>query len=233
MGAGEAGGGPYTIARWELGSSYEFTRFPDYWFDPENGITPIDTFVWRIIHESSTKRIAMETGEVQYGDWFTPEDLEALARGAHMSSGHLSRQFRLAEVLERDGLITTLRKHVDYDSFGNIVNAVDVGATVDQLFGYTGQELVGLLLRHPGLEIAFATSEAEAMHAQAPPPPPPAPPAQAGQRLPGMPPPPPPAPPAPGGSWQAADGALYASSSRRGGAPRSGNAGAGIGSRGA
>ena len=33
----EAGGGPYTIARWELGSSYEFTRYPDYWFDPELG----------------------------------------------------------------------------------------------------------------------------------------------------------------------------------------------------
>lgn len=28
--------------------------------------------------------------------------------------------------------------------------------------GYTGQELVGLLARHPGLDIAFATSEAEA-----------------------------------------------------------------------
>jgi peptide/nickel transport system substrate-binding protein len=74
----EAGGGPYTIARWDLGNSYEFTRYADYWFDPENGIKPIDTFVWRIIHESSTKRIAMETGEVQYGDWLTPEDLEAL-----------------------------------------------------------------------------------------------------------------------------------------------------------
>ncbi|MGH2614916.1 MAG: ABC transporter substrate-binding protein, partial [Thermomicrobiales bacterium] len=74
----EAGGGPYTIARWEIGSSYEFTRYPDYWFDPENGITPIDTFVWRIIRESSTKRIAMESGEVQYGDWLTPEDLLAL-----------------------------------------------------------------------------------------------------------------------------------------------------------
>ena len=24
----EAGGGPYTIARWEIGSSYEFTRYP-------------------------------------------------------------------------------------------------------------------------------------------------------------------------------------------------------------
>ena len=46
---------------------------------PENGIKPIETFVWRIYIESSTKRIAMETGEVQFGDWFTPEDLEALA----------------------------------------------------------------------------------------------------------------------------------------------------------
>jgi peptide/nickel transport system substrate-binding protein len=74
----EAGGGPYTIARWEIGSAYEFTKYPDYWFDPENGITMFDTVVWRIIRESSTKRIAMETGEVQYGDWFTPEDLQAL-----------------------------------------------------------------------------------------------------------------------------------------------------------
>ena len=46
----EAGGGPYTIGRWDIGNSYEFKRFPDYWFDPENGIKPIDTFVWRIIH---------------------------------------------------------------------------------------------------------------------------------------------------------------------------------------
>ena len=46
----EAGGGPYTIARWEIGNAYEFKRYPDYWFDPENGIKPIDTFVWRIFH---------------------------------------------------------------------------------------------------------------------------------------------------------------------------------------
>ena len=46
----------------EIGNSYEFKRYPDYWFDPENGIKPIDTFVWRIVFESSTKRIAMEDG---------------------------------------------------------------------------------------------------------------------------------------------------------------------------
>ncbi len=82
----EAGGGPYTIARWEIGNVYEFSRYPDYWFDPENGVTPLDSMVWRIIRESATKRIAMETGEVQYGDWFTPEDLEALAAGGFVAN---------------------------------------------------------------------------------------------------------------------------------------------------
>ena len=54
-------------------------RYPDYWFNPDNGITPLDGMIWRIIRESSTKRIAMETGELQYGDRFTPEDTAALA----------------------------------------------------------------------------------------------------------------------------------------------------------
>jgi AraC-like DNA-binding protein len=30
-------------------------------------------------------------------DYAQPLDVEALARGAHMSAGHLSRQFRLAD----------------------------------------------------------------------------------------------------------------------------------------
>jgi peptide/nickel transport system substrate-binding protein len=75
----EAGGGPFTIKRWEIGNIYEFERYPDYWFNPENGIKPLDGFVWKVIRESSTKRIAMETGELQYGDRFSPEDDSALA----------------------------------------------------------------------------------------------------------------------------------------------------------
>jgi len=74
----EAGGGPFTIASWQVGNLYEFERFPDYWWTGEGDTRPLDGFVWRIIRESSTKRIAMETGEVQYGDTFTPEDIEAL-----------------------------------------------------------------------------------------------------------------------------------------------------------
>ncbi len=78
----EAGGGPITIKRWEVGSTYEFERFPDYWYQSDSGFKPLDNFVWRIIRESSTKRIAMESGEVQYGDRFTPEDTAALAADA-------------------------------------------------------------------------------------------------------------------------------------------------------
>ena len=74
----EAGGGPFTIKDWQIGSVYEFERYPDYWWTPEGEAKPLDGLVWRIIRESATKRIAQETGEIQYGDTYSPEDIEAL-----------------------------------------------------------------------------------------------------------------------------------------------------------
>lgn len=72
-----AGSGPYTISRFEPGNIYQFDRFADYWnTDVTDGL--VDTFVWRIIRESSTKRLALEGGEIQYGDTFSTEDTLAL-----------------------------------------------------------------------------------------------------------------------------------------------------------
>jgi len=72
-----AGSGPYEITRFEPGNIYQFDRFADYWnTDITEGM--VDTFVWRIIRESSTKRIALESGEIQYGDTFSTEDILAL-----------------------------------------------------------------------------------------------------------------------------------------------------------
>jgi peptide/nickel transport system substrate-binding protein len=76
----EAGSGPYTISKWEIGSSYQFDKWADYWYKPE-GVNMVDSMIWQIIRESSTKRIAMETGEVQYGDTLTPEDYIGLRDG--------------------------------------------------------------------------------------------------------------------------------------------------------
>lgn len=72
-----AGSGPYTISRFEPGSIYQFDKFADYW-NPEVGESLVDTFVWRIIRESGTKRIALESGEIQYGDDFSIQDILAL-----------------------------------------------------------------------------------------------------------------------------------------------------------
>ena len=74
-----AGGGPYTMSRYEPGSLYQFDRNPDYWFETPNNSNPVDTFVWRIIRESSTKRIALEAGDVQYTDTLSVEDAEGLS----------------------------------------------------------------------------------------------------------------------------------------------------------
>ena len=73
-----AGSGPYTISRFEPGSLYQFDRFPGYWYTVEGAGDMVETFVWRIIRESSTKRIALESGEIQYGDTFSTEDIAAL-----------------------------------------------------------------------------------------------------------------------------------------------------------
>ena len=72
-----AGSGPYTISRFEPGSIYQFEKFADYW-NPELSENMVDIFVWRIIRESGTKRIALESGEIQYGDDFSVQDILAL-----------------------------------------------------------------------------------------------------------------------------------------------------------
>ena len=75
----EAGGGPFTIKRWEIGNIYEFDALPGLLVQPGERHHAARQLRLAIIRESSTKRIAMETGELQYGDRFSPEDDEALA----------------------------------------------------------------------------------------------------------------------------------------------------------
>ncbi|HEV2528015.1 MAG TPA: ABC transporter substrate-binding protein [Thermomicrobiales bacterium] len=74
-----AGGGPYSLSRLEANNLYQFDYRSDYWYSHPTVTTPIQTFIWRIIRESSTKRIAMEAGEIQWGDTLSTEDIKALA----------------------------------------------------------------------------------------------------------------------------------------------------------
>jgi peptide/nickel transport system substrate-binding protein len=75
-----AGSGPFTIARWEPGNLYEFTADPDYWKGWES--PHVDGYIHQISTESSTKRIALQSGEIQFADWLSPQDKMVLSSQA-------------------------------------------------------------------------------------------------------------------------------------------------------
>jgi peptide/nickel transport system substrate-binding protein len=73
-----AGSGPFTIARWEPGNLYELTADPDYWKGWESA--HVDGYIHQVSAESSTKRIALQNGDIQFADWLSPQDKTVLAK---------------------------------------------------------------------------------------------------------------------------------------------------------
>ena len=73
----EAGSGPYTISRWEPGSIYELTRLPEHWagFPYENGI---EIFRYMVYRDTSSARLALEAGEIDWFPGLTEEDYTLL-----------------------------------------------------------------------------------------------------------------------------------------------------------
>jgi len=81
----EAGSGPFVIKRWEPGTLYEFEAVPDYWGGwPGKG--HLSGFIWRIIRESSGRRIALLPGEVNIADTIAVDDIPLVeeAEGYHV-----------------------------------------------------------------------------------------------------------------------------------------------------
>jgi peptide/nickel transport system substrate-binding protein len=73
----EAGSGPFVIKRWQVGDSYEFEALPDYWWGwPEGG--RLSGYIWRIIRESSSARLALLSGDVHMAFDLSSEDAVAL-----------------------------------------------------------------------------------------------------------------------------------------------------------
>jgi peptide/nickel transport system substrate-binding protein len=73
-----AGSGPFTIVRWEPGNLYEFAADPDYWKGWEN--PHVDGYIHQVSAESSTKRIALQNGDIQMAEWLSPQDKTILAK---------------------------------------------------------------------------------------------------------------------------------------------------------
>ncbi len=73
-----AGSGPFRIDRWEPGNLYQFGANPDYWRGWEN--PHVDGYVHQVSEESATKRLALQSGEIQMADWLSPQDKTLLER---------------------------------------------------------------------------------------------------------------------------------------------------------
>ena len=74
----EAGSGPFTMGRWQAGELYEFIAVPDYWKGWPGENYPTSVTRLKMI-ESSTRRLALESGEVDMIDWMGPDDIVAMA----------------------------------------------------------------------------------------------------------------------------------------------------------
>lgn len=73
-----AGSGPFTISRWEPGNLYQFDANPNYWRGWEG--EHVAGYVHQVSQESSTKRLALQSGDVQFADWLSPQDKTLLEK---------------------------------------------------------------------------------------------------------------------------------------------------------
>jgi len=77
----EAGSGPFTIKSWQVGDSYTFEAIKDYWAGwPAQG--HLSGFVWKIIRESTSQRLALLKGDAHIAFELGAEDIQALSKEA-------------------------------------------------------------------------------------------------------------------------------------------------------
>lgn len=75
----EAGSGPFTMGRWQAGELYEFVATPTYWRGWPNNDTHPTKVIRQVMREASTRRLAIESGQVDIVDWMGVDDIKAVA----------------------------------------------------------------------------------------------------------------------------------------------------------
>jgi len=75
---GDAGSGPFKKKRWEHGVLYELEAVADYWRGWENP-NHIDGFIFKLIRESSSQRIAIQKGQCDIVEGLNPEEFELVS----------------------------------------------------------------------------------------------------------------------------------------------------------
>jgi peptide/nickel transport system substrate-binding protein len=78
LASNSAGSGPFKIGRWEPGNLYQFDADPNYWKGWEG--EHVSGYIHQVSTESSTKRLALENGEVHFADYLSTQDKILLSK---------------------------------------------------------------------------------------------------------------------------------------------------------
>lgn len=119
----EAGSGPFTQGRWEIGNLYEFNAVPEYWggWRSENHI---DGFLWIIKRDSASQVNSLLAGETHIADTIDGQDAEKISQ----NSGFV--------IYENSGyFINTLKMNTqgEYTSDPNVRKAIAYAMNYEQL----------------------------------------------------------------------------------------------------
>ncbi len=122
----EAGSGPFTQGRWEIGNLYEFIAVPDYWGGWRSENHP-DSFLWIIQRDSATQLNSLLAGETHIADTIAGNDAEKVnnAEGyiVYNNSGFFINTFKMNTQGEYTGdynLRMAIAYAMDYDKLPEV-----------------------------------------------------------------------------------------------------------------
>jgi peptide/nickel transport system substrate-binding protein len=124
----EAGSGPFTIRRWEQGNLYELEAANDYWKGWKRP-SHIGGYIFKLIQESSSQKIALLKGEADLVEGLQPDDYDSIKTTAgirieeHPGITNFAIKFNNQKGLTANQDIRKAISYaMDYDAFIKIYN---------------------------------------------------------------------------------------------------------------
>lgn len=143
-----AGSGPFTVARFQVGTLYHLARAPEAWQASGGNL---DGVIWQITRETATQRLMLQRGECHVAVDLTSEDMDSLANAPGVVRV-LEPEYRTFSIKMNTakGLLTDphLRKAISYAT--NYQAIIDAAGYADLMQGPLPTGIMGF---DPDLEV--------------------------------------------------------------------------------
>ncbi len=129
----EAGSGPFTQGRWEIGNLYEFQAVQDYWAG-WRGDDHLDGFLWIIQRDAATMKNSLLAGETHIADSPSGSDKDQIANtegfGIEEEVGFFTNTLKMNNQGEFTGDPNLRRAIAHAMNYASLPEVQDVGVTI-------------------------------------------------------------------------------------------------------